>query len=306
MNTDSHKIFISYSSCTEDLAELIKMKLEEAHITVWKDTNQISAGEEWRNEINYGILSSDIVLVLIDNNSINSSYVTYEWAFALGSGKLIIPILIEECDIHPRMSVLQYIDFKNKKRPWDILIDLIKSNKIGQRNTIRISDLTIDELEIIITGSKELAHKNVDSDFKSDGVATVVNQLVHAKKCLNEHSETNNTILRVDDRPENNLYERKTFKAIGFEFDLAKSTEEGLSLFSKNTYAAIISDMGRVEGLKEGYVLLREIRKLNKQIPFFIYTGSNAIEHKIEAQERGAQGSTNRADELVELIAAHI
>jgi hypothetical protein len=64
--------------------------------------------------------------------------------------------------------------------------------------------------------------------------------------------------------------------------------------------------MGRVEGPKEGYVLLKEIRKLNKQIPFFIYAGSNLLEHKMEAQEKGAQGSTNRATELIELITTHV
>lgn len=57
---------------------------------------------------------------------------------------------------------------------------------------------------------------------------------------------------------------------------------------------------------KEGYILLSEIRKINKSIPYFIYAGSNLPEHKREAQEKGAQGSTNRPSELIELITKHV
>jgi|GEM_PF-6529033 len=304
MDIDLPKVFISYSSSNEDFAELVKLKLEKENIIVWKDTNQISVGVEWRNEIDNGILSSDLIIIIMDKYSASSSYVTYEWAFALGNGKRVIPVLTEECEIHPRISVLQYFDFKNN-RPWDELIKLILSHQISPKNTIRVSDLTIYELEKILASTK-LANKLEDSDFKANDVASVVNQLAIAKKHLNASAEVINTILWVDDRPNNNTYERRAFETIGFRFDLAKSTREGLDFFSSNKYIAIISDMGRKEGPQEGYMLLREIRKIDKQIPFFIYAGSNSIEHKVEAQEKGAQGSTNRVDKLIELVTAHI
>jgi DNA-binding NtrC family response regulator len=41
-------------------------------------------------------------------------------------------------------------------------------------------------------------------------------------------------------------------------------------LFAKNHYALIISDMGRKEGKKEGYVLLEKVREINTDIPFII------------------------------------
>ena len=69
-----------------------------------------------------------------------------------------------------------------------------------------------------------------------------------------------------------------------------------------NKYAAIISDMGRKEGPQEGYLLLEKIRKSGDQTPYFIYAGSNATEHKMMAFERGAQGSTNRAQDLYEMV----
>jgi CheY-like chemotaxis protein len=111
-----------------------------------------------------------------------------------------------------------------------------------------------------------------------------------------------NRILWVDDRPENNVYERKAFESQGFEFRLALSTNEALENLNNNKYAAIISDMGRKEGEQEGYVLLEKIRTSGDKTPFFIYTGSNLPEHKRMALERGAQGSTNQAQELYEMV----
>jgi len=113
MEKNQPKVFISYSSADGDFAELMKMKLEQSNIIVWRDLYEISAGEDWRNEIDYGLLNSDTILVVLNKNSSKSSYVTYEWSFALGNGKNIIPILVEECEIHPRIKVLQHFDFKN-------------------------------------------------------------------------------------------------------------------------------------------------------------------------------------------------
>ncbi len=109
-------------------------------------------------------------------------------------------------------------------------------------------------------------------------------------------------ILWVDDRPENNVYMRQAFESQGIEFSLALSTNEALEILDSNKYAAIISDMGRKEGPQEGYVLLEKIRKSGNKTPFFIYSGSNLPEHKKLAREKGAQGSTNQAQELYSMV----
>lgn len=301
-------VFISYNLKNEDFAELVKMKLEKENIQVWKDTNQIDAGTEWRNEIDQGLLNCDVVIVLLNHLSTKSPYVTYEWAFALGKGKSIIPLLIEDCEIHPRIDILQFLDFKENKRPWEKLIERIqKINKTS--NTLKVSDLTVDELEKLINGSKMIASENAKSEGRTlleKDVTDVAKRIVNAKSIYETHKIKNNTILWVDDRPNNNIYERQSLELIGFKFDLALSTNEALSKLKTNKYVAIISDMGRVEGPKEGYVLLKEVRKTNKTIPYFIYAGSNLLEHKIEAQEKGAQGSTDMATELIDLVTAHI
>lgn len=111
-----------------------------------------------------------------------------------------------------------------------------------------------------------------------------------------------NRVLWVDDRPLNNTYEKQAFEAVGLTFTLALSTVEALEKLSKQRYAAIISDMGRREGPREGYVLLDAIRQQGDTTPFFIYAGSNLPEHKQETAAHGGQGCTNNAQELFQMV----
>jgi CheY-like chemotaxis protein len=111
-----------------------------------------------------------------------------------------------------------------------------------------------------------------------------------------------NQILWVDDRPENNSYERQAFEAMGLRFTLALSTSEALERLSQDKYAAIISDMGRREGPREGYALLDRLRKEGDRTPLFFYAASSSPEHRRETREHGGQGCTSNAHELFEMV----
>ena len=111
-----------------------------------------------------------------------------------------------------------------------------------------------------------------------------------------------NHILWVDDRPENNTYERQAFETMGLRFTLALSTDEAIERLAQSGYAAIISDMGRREGPREGYALLDRLRREGDRTPLFFYASSNAPEHKRETREHGGQGCTNHAQELFEMV----
>jgi CheY-like chemotaxis protein len=138
------------------------------------------------------------------------------------------------------------------------------------------------------------------SEADIEKIVEAVRQALPTEKQKSE--DWRNHILWVDDRPNNNIYERRAFEAIGLRFTLALSTSEALDLLKHNKYAALISDMGRREGPREGYVLLDALRREGDQTPFFIYAGSNLPEHKLEAFEHGAQGSTNNPEELFQMV----
>ncbi|MBR6095605.1 MAG: response regulator [Oscillospiraceae bacterium] len=109
-------------------------------------------------------------------------------------------------------------------------------------------------------------------------------------------------ILWVDDRPENNVYERKMMERYGLEFSLALSTQQALALMKTHEFALIISDMGRKEGPEAGYVLLEQVRALDKTIPFLFYAGSRKPDHIAKSIRRGAQYCTNDPAELIQLV----
>lgn len=111
-----------------------------------------------------------------------------------------------------------------------------------------------------------------------------------------------NHILWVDDRPDNNIHERRAFEAFGLKFTLTLSTNEALSQIEVQKFAAVISDMGRREGPREGYVLLDAIRKKGNQTPLFFYASSNDPQHKKETAAHGGQGCTNDAQELFQMV----
>lgn len=110
------------------------------------------------------------------------------------------------------------------------------------------------------------------------------------------------TVLWVDDRPNNNVHERQALEAMGVRFELALSTDEALEKLKQRPMDAVISDMGRPSDPRAGYTLLEKLRTSGNQLPYIIYAGSNAPEHRAEARQKGALGSTNRPDELFEMV----
>jgi hypothetical protein len=120
-------VFLSYSRADFFFAELAGIKLGEAGISVWRDLSHLRAGADWRNGIEQGIAESVAVLVALSPHSAESSYVTYEWAYALGKGKSIVPIRLAACTIPPKLEVIQHLNFSNPESlPWTLLIERIR------------------------------------------------------------------------------------------------------------------------------------------------------------------------------------
>lgn len=90
--------------------------------------------------------------------------------------------------------------------------------------------------------------------------------------------------------------------AYDVDFVLATSKGKALAELKKSRFDAIISDMGRPPDFRAGYTLLEAVRGSGDQTPYFIYAGSRAAEHVREALSRGAQGATNRTDELLQML----
>jgi CheY-like chemotaxis protein len=145
---------------------------------------------------------------------------------------------------------------------------------------------------------------------ESDEISRITNSMAGAVAAAQRRPEAggrpSGRVLWVDDNPDNNNYEREVFEALGFSFELALSTAEALDFLENEHFDAVISDMGRREGPREGYVLLERLRDNGLNLPYFIYSSSNAPEYRREAQARGAQGSTSSPTELLDLVATAV
>jgi CheY-like chemotaxis protein len=151
--------------------------------------------------------------------------------------------------------------------------------------------------------SLAVATKKTDAGATETDVHQIVEAVRSVKKThIGVADGWRNHILWVDDRPENNAYERQAFEAMGLRFTLAQSTDAAFEKLAQSKFAAIISDMGRREGPREGYVLLDRLRKEGNQTPLFFYAASSAPEHKRETRAHGGQGATGSAQELFEMV----
>ena len=123
---DERLVFLSHSKVDGDFAELLKYRLEQSGFHAWIDMDRLAPGVDWRQEIDDSIRRCLALIAIMSPDARNSEYVTYEWAFAWGTNKRIIPIMLRETPLHPRLATLQYLDFTNRNaRPWPRLFDAL-------------------------------------------------------------------------------------------------------------------------------------------------------------------------------------
>lgn len=111
-------IFISYSHRDKTHLDTLHTRLIENGFTpeqIWYDAD-INAGERWADEIEKALEDAVILVLIVTPNSLRSKYVNYEWAWAVGSGIEVIPLLFEDIgksrSKHPALTHLQYRDCK--------------------------------------------------------------------------------------------------------------------------------------------------------------------------------------------------
>ncbi len=139
-------VFLSYSRKDHYFAELADIKLSEAGIKLWRDQGQLRPGSDWRFGIEGGIASSIAIIVALSENSADSSYVTFEWAYGLGKGKAVVPVKLQNCTIHPRLEPVQHLDFSVPgSLPWSALIDRIREIEAEATSQEDLTDGADDE-----------------------------------------------------------------------------------------------------------------------------------------------------------------
>jgi hypothetical protein len=104
------KIFLSYSRADLDYIATLVDALRAKGADIWFDKN-IRTGEQWDNTLEEQIKAADVFLIVMSKTSVASNNVKDEMSYAKSLGKIILPILIEPCEVPMRLARYQYVDF---------------------------------------------------------------------------------------------------------------------------------------------------------------------------------------------------
>ena len=107
--------FISYSRADSAFADRLSEDLEKRGIPVWIDRESIEGGAAWRASISQAIRSCCAFILILSPRSTQSPQVSKELSVAETHSRLIIPVVLEACDIPPGMELqlaeLHWISF---------------------------------------------------------------------------------------------------------------------------------------------------------------------------------------------------
>jgi hypothetical protein len=106
-------IFISYSRREVGFVDDLVNQLEKAQFNVWLDYRSLVPGKPWLDQINQGIASSDVILLVVSKASMASENVELEWRQVLKEEKRrIILLIFEAVDLPQELEKFEWVDFR--------------------------------------------------------------------------------------------------------------------------------------------------------------------------------------------------
>jgi len=132
INNHSNLVFLSYARPDASFIKDVYIKLSDAHVNVWMDTENILPGEEWELAIDTALKKSQLVLVFLSHNSVTRDRFLQKeintaievWKEKAPGTIYLIPVRLEECPIHQRLSKFHWIDIFNDSG-WSKLLKQI-------------------------------------------------------------------------------------------------------------------------------------------------------------------------------------
>lgn len=104
-------VFLSYSRDDEAQVRAIEKALEELGLKVWRDTEQIPAGESFIKRIETGLSQSGSVVLFVSHQALGSAWVQREWNVALTLNMRIIPVRLDSSEVPLMLRPLEFVNF---------------------------------------------------------------------------------------------------------------------------------------------------------------------------------------------------
>jgi hypothetical protein len=113
------KVFLSYNRRSRNSAKNLVEDIETLAHMVWFD-QELTGGQAWWDRILTMIRESDVLVFLLDQESLNSTACQREFGYAADLGKPILPVLcadgISTNLLPPELSRIQFVDYRQRDR----------------------------------------------------------------------------------------------------------------------------------------------------------------------------------------------
>lgn len=112
-----NSVFISYSRKNREFASRIAFDLKSRGLNVWFAQWGLKVGESLTKKIGDAVQSQDYLIIVLSKVSVKSEWVMKELSVGLikeldERRVVVLPIIIEDCDIPPLLSDKVYADFR--------------------------------------------------------------------------------------------------------------------------------------------------------------------------------------------------
>ena len=127
-----HTVFISYSTKDTAQAETVRNVLESNAIPCWMAPRDIPGGSNYTKEIPSAIRGCQVFVLILSENSQNSHWVLKELDAAVNAGKVILPFMLEDCQLNDEFNFLltgaqRYSAYQKKAEALEALIGRIRA-----------------------------------------------------------------------------------------------------------------------------------------------------------------------------------
>lgn len=144
-------IFISYSHDDYEFVEALAHALIDKRYYLWLDKWQLTAGDSIVEKVQSALTKAEAILVILSSKSVNSNWCKKELNSGLireidESKVILLPILIEECDIPLFLREKKYADFRNSFEDGlkDILDALGRVTNLEQGRLVKDTGHNVD------------------------------------------------------------------------------------------------------------------------------------------------------------------
>jgi hypothetical protein len=122
--------FLSYSRHDRTYAETLAASIQARGLPIWWD-RELSTGHRFPREIQHRIQACVAFIVLLSPEAVASDWVQDELYYALHHRKLILPLMLRECDPPIRIISLQHEDVTDRRLPDEAFFDRILNRLHG-------------------------------------------------------------------------------------------------------------------------------------------------------------------------------